>query len=63
MKYQLRTKNYNDIETTEMALHDLLLDRGIQKPIEWLQPNYSYEHSPLLFKEMGKSIEMLRTVL
>lgn len=63
MKYQLRTKNYNDIETTEMALHDLLLDRGIQKPMEWLQPNYSYEHSPLLFKEMGKSIEMLRTVL
>ena len=63
MKYQLRTKNYNDIETTEMALHDLLLDRGIQKPIEWLQPNYSYEHSPLLFKEMGKSIEMLRAVL
>lgn len=63
MKYQLRTKNYNDIETTEMALHDLLLDRGIQKPIEWLQPNYSYEHSPLLFKEMGKSIEMLKTVL
>lgn len=63
MKYQLRTKNYNNIETTEMALHDLLLDRGIQKPLEWLQPNYSYENSPLLFKEMGKSINMLKTTI
>ena len=63
MKYQLRTKNYNNIETTEMALHDLLLDRGIQQPLEWLQPNYTYEHSPLLFQEMGKSINLLKTTI
>ena len=62
MKYQLRTKNYNN-ETTELALHDLLIDRGIQHPLEWLQPNYSYEHSPMLFGEMIKGIEMLKTTI
>lgn len=62
MKYQLRTKNYNN-ETTELALHDLLIDRGIQHPLEWLQPNYSYEHSPMLFGEMLKGIEMLKTTI
>ena len=62
MKYQLRTKNYNN-ETTELALHDLFIDRGIQHPLEWLQPNYSYEHSPMLFGEMLKGIEMLKTTI
>lgn len=62
MKYQLRTKNYNN-ETIELALHDLLIDRGIKHPLEWLQPNYSYEHSPMLFKEMRKGIEMLKTTI
>lgn len=62
MKYQLRTKNYNN-ETTELALHDLLIDRGIQHPLEWLQPNYSYEHSPMLFREMRKGIEMLKATI
>ena len=58
----MRTKNYNN-ETTELALHDLLIDRGIQYPLEWLQPNYSYEHSPMLFGEMLKGIEMLKTTI
>ena len=62
MKYQLRTKNYNN-ETIELALHDLLIDRGIKHPLEWLQPNYSYEHSPMLFKEMRKGIEMLKATI
>ena len=62
MKYQLRTKNYNN-ETIELALHDLLIDRGIRHPLEWLQPNYSYEHSPMLFKEMRKGIEMLKSTI
>ena len=62
MKYQLRTKNYNN-ETIELALHDLLIDRGIKHPLEWLQPNYSYEHSPMLFKEMRKGIEMLKSTI
>lgn len=62
MKYQLRTKNYNN-ETIELALHDLLIDRGIKHPLEWLQPNYSYEHSPMLFKEMHKGIEMLKSTI
>ena len=62
MKYQLRTKNYNN-ETIELALHDLLIDRGIKHPLEWLQPNYSYEHSPMLFQEMRKGIEMLKTTI
>jgi single-stranded-DNA-specific exonuclease len=62
LKYQLKTKNYNN-ETTELALHDLLIDRGIQHPLEWLQPNYSYEHSPMLFGEMLKGIEMLKTTI
>lgn len=62
MKYQLRTKNYNN-ETIELALHDLLIDRGIKHPLEWLQPNYSYEHSPMLFNEMRKGIEMLKTTI
>ena len=62
MKYQLRTKNYNN-ETVELALHDLLIDRGIKHPLEWLQPNYSYEHSPMLFKEMRKGIEMLKSTI
>ena len=58
----MRTKNYNN-ETIELALHDLLIDRGIKHPLEWLQPNYSYEHSPMLFKEMRKGIEMLKTTI
>ena len=58
----MRTKNYNN-ETVELALHDLLIDRGIKHPLEWLQPNYSYEHSPMLFKEMRKGIEMLKSTI
>lgn len=62
MKYQLRNKNYNN-ETAELALHDLLVDRGIDKPLEWLQPNYTFEHSPLLFQGMEKGIRILKDTL
>ena len=62
MKYKITKKNYND-ETPEMALHDLLLDRGIKQPYEWLNPNYSFEHSPFLFKHMKKAISMLNNIL
>lgn len=62
MKYRLNSKNYNN-ETTELALHELLTERGISQPYEWLHPNLSYEHSPMLFKDMKKSIEMLKTTI
>ena len=62
MKYKIKNKNYNE-ETTDMALYDLLLDRGIKQPMEWLNPNFSYEHSPFLFKEMKKSIDMLHNTI
>lgn len=62
MKYQLRNKNYNN-ETAELALHDLLVDRGIDKPLEWLQPNYTFEHSPVLFQGMEKGIRILKDTL
>lgn len=62
MKYQLRNKNYNN-ETAELALHDLLVDRGINKPLDWLQPNYTFEHSPMLFQGMEKGIRILKDTL
>ena len=62
MKYRLNSKNYNN-ETTELALHELLIERGISQPYEWLHPNLSYEHSPMLFKDMKKSIEMLKATI
>ena len=62
MKYKLNSKNYNN-ETTELALHELLTERGIAQPYEWLHPNLSYEHSPMLFRDMKKGIEMLRTTM
>lgn len=62
MKYQLKTKNYNT-ENTELALQELLKDRGIKEPYKWLNPNYSYENSPELFKEMRKAIGLLRDTI
>ena len=49
MKYQLRNKNFNN-EIPELALEELLKDRGIKQPYEWLHPDESYEHSPWLFR-------------
>ena len=60
MKYQLRTKNYNN-ETPELALHDLLCDRGIENPVEWLYPTEEYEYTPLRLTNMKKAIELLHT--
>lgn len=62
MKYTIKKKNYND-ELTDMALCDLLTDRGVEEPEKWLNPNYSFEHSPFLFGEMKKSLGLLRQTL
>lgn len=62
MKYQLRTKNYND-ETPELALNNLLYDRGIEDPVAWLYPGEEYEYTPFRFAEMKKAIDILHTVI
>lgn len=59
VKYQLRTKNYND-DTPDLALHNLLIDRGIENPGIWLHPTAEYEHSPFIMNNMKKAIELLR---
>ena len=58
MKYQLRNKNFNN-EIPELALEELLKDRGIEQPYEWLHPDESYEHSPWLFQDMVKAVALL----
>lgn len=62
MKYQLRTKNYNN-ETPELALNDLLYDRGIENPVEWLYPKEEYEYTPFRFTNMKKAVDILHLVL
>lgn len=62
MKYQLRTKNYND-ELPESALYNLLQDRGIEDPAAWLYPKEEYEYSPFRLDNMKKAVEILHTVL
>lgn len=62
MKYQLKTKNYNE-ETADIALHELLLERGIEQPSEWLHPSFIHEHSPHLFREMKKAASLLHATL
>lgn len=59
MKYQFKTKNYN-LEDADMALYELLKERQIEQPQEWLNPNDIYEHSPWTFNEMIKGVELLR---
>ena len=49
VKYQLRNKNYNT-EVPDLALYDLLADRGIVHPDKWLNPSEEYELSPFLLK-------------
>lgn len=58
MKYQLRTKNYNE-ETPDLALHDLLCDRGIENPIDWLNTKEEYEYSPFRMTNMAKAVDIL----
>lgn len=62
MKYQLRTKNYNN-ETPELALNDLLCDRGIEDPVSWLYPKDEYEHSPFRLTDMKKAVDILHSTL
>lgn len=62
VKYQLRTKNYNN-ETPELALNDLLYDRGIEDPASWLYPKEEYEHAPLTMENMRKAVDILHSVI
>ena len=62
MRYQLKTKNYND-ETAELALYSLLKDRGIEEPIKWLYPKEEYEHSPFEMDNIKKAIQILNEVI
>lgn len=62
MKYQLKTKNYNN-ENSELALYDLLSDRGIADPVKWLYPHEAYENAPLSMEGMKKAVDILHTTL
>ena len=62
MRYQLKTKNYND-EAAELALYSLLKDRGIEEPIKWLYPKEEYEHSPFEMNNIKKAIQILNEVI
>ncbi len=62
MKYQLRTKNYNN-EAPELLLNELLLDRGIEQPAEWLHPAEKYECSPFQLNNMKKAVELLHDTI
>jgi len=62
LKYQLRTKNYNN-EPLDLALNDLLIDRNIQQPFEWLHPNESYEYSPFRMNNMAKAVDILYSII
>lgn len=62
MKFQLKNKNYND-ENSELALYDLLKDRGINDPMKWLYPKEEYENSPLLLSDMKRAIDILHDVI
>ncbi len=62
MKYQLKTQNYNN-ESPELALHNLLQERGIQDPVKWLHPTEEYEHSPFTLENMAKAIDLLHAAI
>jgi single-stranded-DNA-specific exonuclease len=62
VKYQLRTKNYNN-ETPELALNDLLYDRGIEDPVAWLYPKEEYEHSPFRLSDMKKAVDIMHDTI
>ena len=51
-------KNDLDRQYQEMK-KELLKDRGIHQPYEWLHPDESYEHSPWLFQQMVKAVDLL----
>lgn len=62
VKYQLRNKNYNT-EVPDLALYDLLADRGIVHPDKWLNPSEEYELSPFLLRDMKKATSILRSTI
>jgi len=62
MKYKLNTLNYNE-EDASLLLNQLLKDRGIKNPAEWLFPKKEMENSPLMMKNMGKALDILDQTL
>ena len=58
----MKNKNYNN-ESSELALYDLLRDRGIQDPAKWLYPQETYEHSPLSMDNMRLAIDILHNMV
>lgn len=62
MRYQLRSKNYNE-ETPELALYSLLEERGIKEPVKWLYPKEEYENSPFEMNNMKKAVQILKEVI
>ena len=62
MRYQLRNKNYND-ENVELALYNLLKDRGIEEPVKWLYPTEECEYSPFEISNIKKAIQILNKII
>lgn len=62
MKYQLKSKNYNE-EPSELVLDNLLRDRGIEDPAKWLHPSKDYEYSPFLMHDMKKAVDIIHETL
>ena len=62
MRYQLKNKNYND-ENVELALYNLLKDRGIEEPVKWLYPTEEYEYSPFEISNIKKAIQILNKII
>lgn len=62
MRYQLKNKNYND-ENVELALYNLLKDRGIEEPVKWLYPTEEYEYSPFEISNIKKAIQILNRII
>ena len=62
MRYQLKNKNYND-ENVELALYNLLKDRGIEEPVKWLYPTEECEYSPFEISNIKKAIQILNKII
>ena len=62
MKYQLKSKNYNE-QPSELVLDNLLRDRGIEDPAKWLHPSKDYEYSPFLMHDMKKAVDIIHETL
>ena len=62
MKYQIQKKNYNE-EPVEFAMHDLLKDRGVVNPAEWLHSENIKETNPETFNNMKAGVNLLNAAI